>query len=336
MSDGNYNRAFNICLFYLKNLQDINKGDNFIYHYTSPEGLKSIIENCSLWFSDYQFLNDKSELTYFKDIFITQLNNNKEKFNKNYFYTVINNYFNDDDFFNKIKDYLISFDKNKNKAYSLGNEGYNYYIASFSTCSDELSMWNYYSKTYISDGYNLKINCKKLLGNVKKQVSDFSNKYIESKDSSGELAKRTVYYGKVNYESDNQKNIAINILNEYFEISLKVDQEYFETYILQFIRELFLVFSFYQKSDKFQNESEYRIVLQLPKSVSQYSSPEETLKMQFPIKNGCFSPKLEMKFDTWKNVIELIRIGPKNKTDFEELGRRNFIDYNDLKEVKIK
>ena len=32
-----------------------------IYHYTSPSGFKSIIENSKIWFTDSRFLNDIEE-----------------------------------------------------------------------------------------------------------------------------------------------------------------------------------------------------------------------------------------------------------------------------------
>ncbi|MDD5228517.1 MAG: DUF2971 domain-containing protein [Methylococcales bacterium] len=39
-----------------------------IYHYTSLEGFAGIVQNRSLWLSDYSYLNDKHELTYGIDI----------------------------------------------------------------------------------------------------------------------------------------------------------------------------------------------------------------------------------------------------------------------------
>jgi len=33
-----------------------------LYHYTDANGLKGIIENDEIWFTDYRYLNDPSEL----------------------------------------------------------------------------------------------------------------------------------------------------------------------------------------------------------------------------------------------------------------------------------
>ena len=44
-------------------IQDYQMGEfETLYHYTSADGLKSIIENRTLRFSDYRFLNDIDEL----------------------------------------------------------------------------------------------------------------------------------------------------------------------------------------------------------------------------------------------------------------------------------
>lgn len=40
-----------------------------VFHYTSPEGFLSIQKDEKLWFSDCQFMNDRSEYVYIKEIF---------------------------------------------------------------------------------------------------------------------------------------------------------------------------------------------------------------------------------------------------------------------------
>ena len=47
---------------YLSQRKTMYFGD--IYHYTSPLGLKGIIEDSVVWFSDMRFLNDASEIIY--------------------------------------------------------------------------------------------------------------------------------------------------------------------------------------------------------------------------------------------------------------------------------
>src|SRR3954465_10650215 len=53
-----------------KNLLPTNNDQNttILYHYTTLEGFKSIIENGCLWGSNFAYLNDSTELLYGKNI----------------------------------------------------------------------------------------------------------------------------------------------------------------------------------------------------------------------------------------------------------------------------
>lgn len=46
-----------------------------LYHYTTAEGMKGIIDHRSFWCTDINFLNDKQEIKYGKKIIIDRLNN---------------------------------------------------------------------------------------------------------------------------------------------------------------------------------------------------------------------------------------------------------------------
>ena len=61
-------------------IQDYKMGEfETLYHYTSADGLKSIIENKTLRFSDYRFLNDIDEIQYGKNIFFNVISKLKKK-----------------------------------------------------------------------------------------------------------------------------------------------------------------------------------------------------------------------------------------------------------------
>ena len=54
----------------MSEIQDYGMGDfKTLYHYTSAGGLKSIIENKTIRFGDYRFLNDIDEIEYGKKVF---------------------------------------------------------------------------------------------------------------------------------------------------------------------------------------------------------------------------------------------------------------------------
>lgn len=48
-----------------------------VYHYTSPTGLKNILNTKELWASDFLFLNDESEILYLYEILKSVIKNYK-------------------------------------------------------------------------------------------------------------------------------------------------------------------------------------------------------------------------------------------------------------------
>ena len=51
-----------------------------LYHYTSIEGLNSIINSRCVWASDCRYLNDQKELHDASEIFLSKFNGKKRKF----------------------------------------------------------------------------------------------------------------------------------------------------------------------------------------------------------------------------------------------------------------
>ena len=50
--------------------------DEHLYHYTTAEGLKGIVEKCEIWASDIFSLNDKSEIYHGRDMLLDHLKKN--------------------------------------------------------------------------------------------------------------------------------------------------------------------------------------------------------------------------------------------------------------------
>lgn len=121
--------------------------DALIYHYTSPSGLKSILQNKTLWVSDFAFLNDKSENRYLYEVLGKTLKKPKPSLKLN-------------------ADFLCELTTILN--HRTNNIPYNYYryICSFSSNPDSLSLWNYYTKTATGAGYNIGFDLKLLLSNI--------------------------------------------------------------------------------------------------------------------------------------------------------------------------
>lgn len=139
-------------------------------HYTSPEALIKILENKSLRFTDYRFLNDKTEGTYIYDVinsldlsvydegFIKAIENlKKRRFTAS-----------------EIASEWLSHISNED-TYKIDTP-YFYFICSFSTDCNNLSMWNYYTKTVSGVGYNIVLYTKDLQENFSKSLSVDSTK----------------------------------------------------------------------------------------------------------------------------------------------------------------
>lgn len=94
-----------------------NEKNNRLYHFTTMNGLKGIIGDNKLWFTDYRFLNDKDEISKAYNILIKKL---KER-----------------DYIKSSIEMHLNF-RNFSRDYSLG-------ICSFSNNYDSLAQWRLYS-----------------------------------------------------------------------------------------------------------------------------------------------------------------------------------------------
>ena len=54
--------------------------DGLMFHYTSPGGLLSILENNEVFFTDIRFLNDKSEDIYLVKLILDILDKNRNNY----------------------------------------------------------------------------------------------------------------------------------------------------------------------------------------------------------------------------------------------------------------
>ncbi len=198
--------------------------DALVYHYTSPMGLKNILETKELWASDFAFLNDKSETLYLYEILQSVINNENlkkhldgnfiqklEKMKTNYIEKPINNYYR--------------------------------YICSFSLNPDSLSMWNYYTKTDSGTGYNICFSWASL----KEQINDLSQFEIEC--------------GKVVYNQEKQTSILENTIIGYNSAYKSARSKIEKADVLYELEQAFNILSIYFKHPAFENEEEVRICM---------------------------------------------------------------------------
>jgi hypothetical protein len=244
-----------------------------IYHYTKPEKLLNILSCGILRFSNALYLNDKEEIAYSYRL-IVHLIEETEGLNPTLFEKIKNHFRNkyqhivdgDNDFVNKLE----------------------YFTTSFSTESDNLTLWNNYAKGKNYTGYNIGFDKKKLV----KEMTD--NDYLP-------------IYGSVIYDKQKQEKIIKEIFkkwNTLFEKALKCKKTN-EVRLFDILFELIDVLSIvsiFFKNPQFKNEHEYRIV------VVNIFGVENSKPTSIVEKNGLFVPYLEYKFS--KDSVTSINIGP--------------------------
>lgn len=165
--------------------------DEIIYHYTKPEKLLGLLESETLRFSNALYLNDKEEVTYSYKLIVDLIDGRSDLNEK---------------LFSKIREHFF----NKYTNIVNGNDNFNYkyeyYTVSFSTESDNLTLWNNYAKGQSYTGYNIGF-CKNEL------IKDMIKKGFSS------------VYGNVIYDRKVQVtvlNLIFNKWNKEFERILKL------------------------------------------------------------------------------------------------------------------
>lgn len=256
----------------IKKVLDTNKNCT-IYHYTKPEKLLNILSGGTLRFSNALYLNDKEEIAYSYRLIVKLIDEIPEL---------------NPDLFGKIKTHF----SNKYKHIVDGENDFRnkleYFTTSFSTESDNLTLWNNYAKGKNYTGYNIGFNKKKLIDEMTE------NKYLP-------------VFGSVIYDKQKQIKIIHAIFKKWnmlFNRALKCKKTN-EVKLFDILFELIDVLSIvsiFFKNPQFKNEHEYRIVIVNAFGVEN-SKPTKVVE-----KNGLFVPYLEYKFS--KESVTSINIGP--------------------------
>ena len=244
-----------------------------IYHYTKPEKLLNILASGTLRFSNALYLNDKEEIAYSYKLIVDLIDEtqglNPDLFNK------IRNHFS-----NKYKHIVDGYNDLVNKL--------EYFTTSFSTESDNLTLWNNYAKGKNYTGYNIGFD---------------KNKLVEEMDKNNYLP----IFGSVIYDKNKQVKIIHAIFKKWnmlFERALKCKKTN-EVKLFDILFELIDVLSIvsiFFKNPQFKNEHEYRIVI-----VNAFGAPNSK-PTNIVEKNGLFVPYLEYNFS--KESVKSINIGP--------------------------
>lgn len=288
-------------------------GNNIIYHYTSPEGLKSILESRSLRFTDYRFLNDKNEglvinktnciETKIKDLLDKEKDDRIRIFLKK---------------LQVLMSLQTSLEKEqieKNNSGDIEENKYNYYVFSLSKEKDSLPMWNYYVKHKKYEGYNIGIDIEELKKIISEKIKNNKDIY-------------KVYNKDIGYKYEEINIFIENIIKKFFKFCHKKTSTY------DCASELITNYIF-SKNLCFEHEKEYRFVLQ--EKEEENIQRIDIMKYEFFIKNGIFIPYMNVNLgEDIKKIIKSITIAPLVEKDIAKKGLEKFLINNGYKNIEIE
>lgn len=283
------------------------------YHYTSPEGLQGILKTRTLYFTDCQFLNDYKERV--------NINDDLSKF------WLHHSKFYDKAFLSLVSD--IRIDTYEDYGYSYIDDRINtaspakYFVFSASENKDSLSMWKYYAKNNVYNGY--------CIGLATYALDD------EWADRETGVA---IEEGLVIYDNKKKLEAIANAVNKLYETWClhKVSEE-FNKKIRNDFRSWVSMASLFFKDSCFSDEQEYRFVAIVPKHLLndlEYEYKDKKYKMyHFRTVDGVLVPYITMPFnyeyvdECW--VINSIGISPSLNSKHKELGLKKFLESLDYK-----
>ncbi len=276
-----------------------------VYHYTTAEGLNSILQRDSinLWFTRWDCVNDVLEGQDVIDIY--------RKAGE----SLVENGEIDDEYWSQLKDitpnnsFPISFcvkDRKGTKTDTFITCPSTSYICCFSLDKDSLPMWNYYSKNSSSNGYNIKL----LPGYLEEEYN-----WQKEDEENGTKANygSDLQYLRVIY--DDQEKLSIikkAILRPYiFRHETEDAISRISARISSCLRQWQLVF----KKVSYQHEREARMILVLPDEYPDNAIDYTPFEIRFRAKMGYLIPYVEVRFKS----IEAFRgltVGPRENQEF--------------------
>ena len=280
-------------------MEQIKYEDQILYHYTSLEALKSILENRTIRLTDYRFLNDPKELYFGIDIFKNAIPKDTDEYHFKIVLRALNNMENNITYCFKIGQNVIqAFVPNKT----------NFYILSMTDKGDDLALWNAYAK----NGCCIKFNHQAIF-------SYFSN-IIQTRWENGIF---NYHRGKVHY-------------GQYSEAEMKFYLEMFqrqgtslEANIDYEIRQICSL----NKDEAYKYESEYRIGINY---IDTALIDGTSVKKQFVIKDGLIKPQIELADFAVEELIEEIIVSPYNNFDCAVLGVQELVHWFAKKDIPVR
>ncbi len=276
------------------------------YHYTSPEGFMNIIQDngkAKLWFTQYDSLNDMNERKAFEEFFKEYCEQKKkEKSFPAAFISAISTMSGSDicGISRWTDERLLLDDGSESPVVHARQAECDTYLCCFSSDSDSLAMWNYYSKTGHYEGYNIG-----LAVNTLKSNSGFGKGY-------------SLKLIKVVYEAGEKEKILDQIFVSLAD-SFKKEDDHGRKSILRSVQSAIDNLQFSFKNPCFAHEKEVRAVLRVPK---ENKENEKIFERKFRQKNGFIIPYVE--FPLKSGAVTEVTMAPLNR---EAVALKNTQDY---------
>lgn len=284
------------------------------YHYTSPYGLEGILKNRALWFTESSMLNDDSEGRVILDCLWDCILDTKER---------VGDYLElDDDFITAIHALIFGI-KNKytNTFLNIKYETrFRYFLCCFSSDNDNLELWNYYTKTSNSAGYNMGFNHKKLIN----ELTDDANKFDEVE----------LFPFKVIYDYKIQDEIIKNALKLCSDCWARIETQMGKEIILN---KLYMFLEFYKlafKNKAYKNEKEVRIIIKMSEEkFLKLLKESDLIKLNYS--NNMFKPYIECNYKD-VNVVKSICVSPSVKDEHAIRSINYLLDKYNYEKSKIE
>ena len=278
---------------YLK-IPDIKHGK--IYHYTSAEGLRGIL-NGELWITDSEFLNDKMEF----------------KLGNEVFYEIIRKHISDK---NALKRIYRAF--KKEMAIPMGKSNYAFddrcFVLSCSTACDSMLMWSEYSGFI---GYCMEFN----IADFRKQFDErftFRGKVVYKREE--QIGILTDYIENVMFSDDFDERCA----GSWDELA-KCDDSTLDFFITNVGVACFLCNMFF-KNECFEQEQEYRFVIY---GVGKRINNTSEIITDFRVKNETIIPFIRMPITNDLGLKRVI-VGPINHSDISVKGVKALCGFKNI------
>ena len=293
-------------------IPSINKKQT-IYHYTSINGIKSILDKKKLWFTNIDYMNDKHEVIEGLKQF--------EKAGKKLY---------GDGYDKHCKKIISKLKKQKNKVF----------VCCFSLDRDELSMWNYYTKDINNQGYNIGFDYKNLIISLLKNNKELHGCGLSFGNVDYCLSEKTYAHKAYDMVTESLKAIFASLAcwlkgEKRSQAEMPESDVPYVKYFGEepcFRRAPSFDTVYFMKKPCFSKENEFRIAIKATDEALE--KIKNANKYKFRESNGILIPYVELEF----SVADIIGItfSPTTKVDLSMRSMEDYCCYNGINPKELK